>query len=459
MTSELRSVTPVDMEERATSDYAWDKLTSVAPVSEPDKMKTRGVRVNVFGERDAPLPPLDPISETIDVSCGVLTAKLIRERFICPGINRECIEYAGHFITPKTFYVMADKGSLKDWKNAIRIHGKKIRRYIDSGVLDFYNHSELCTGRCKSRISQSKLNLSDTIPNSPTPIRQSNGHHLYRIKSEDTSHSSHSSNESSSQQSHQSSKNLDSFGEERDMKPSLDQLRLLHMLNLQQLQPGTKKPSHSGSQLPAPLPMHVVKIQSVSPDRYSQGEAPEGKSDDVMFWRTIVQLGLIDEFFREIKAKLDVLKGNMVRNCIPLEDAKKASRIVTELGMREKLDVKLCAHKYEFDRQRDKLEREMELLKRKVTEYEQKSDVLKRKSDCYDQFMTKKLKLDEIPPDSEIDGGRKFTSLSPSMPGIANGNDSREQSPFPSQESSSLGLSSQEDSTDLSLTVNSSQDV
>lgn len=47
--------------------------------------------------------------------------------------------------------------------------------------------------------------------------------------------------------------------------------------------------------------------------------APEGKSDDVMFWRTIVQLGLIDEFFREIKAKLDVLKGNMVRNCIPLE--------------------------------------------------------------------------------------------------------------------------------------------
>lgn len=40
--------------------------------------------------------------------------------------------------------------------------------------------------------------------------------------------------------------------------------------------------------------------------------------------------------------------------------AKKASRIVNELGMREKLDMKLHAHKYEFDRQRDKLEKEME---------------------------------------------------------------------------------------------------
>lgn len=43
-----------------------------------------------------------------------------------------------------------------------------------------------------------------------------------------------------------------------------------------------------------------------------------------------------------------------------LIDAKKASRIVNELGMRSKLDMRLCAHKFEFDRQRDKLEKEME---------------------------------------------------------------------------------------------------
>ena len=42
-------------------------------------------------------------------------------------------------------------------------------------------------------------------------------------------------------------------------------------------------------------------------------------TDDVLFWRAIVQLGLVDEFFREVKAKLDVLKGEMVKNCVPLE--------------------------------------------------------------------------------------------------------------------------------------------
>lgn len=44
--------------------------------------------------------------------------------------------------------------------------------------------------------------------------------------------------------------------------------------------------------------------------------------DDVMFWRAIVQLGLVDEFFREVKAKLDVLKADMVRNCVPKEGKK-----------------------------------------------------------------------------------------------------------------------------------------
>ena len=34
--------------------------------------------------------------------------------------------------------------------------------------------------------------------------------------------------------------------------------------------------------------------------------------------------------------------------------------IINELGMREKLDLRLCAHKHEFDRQRFRLDKEME---------------------------------------------------------------------------------------------------
>ena len=41
--------------------------------------------------------------------------------------------------------------------------------------------------------------------------------------------------------------------------------------------------------------------------------------DDKMFWKAIVELGLVDEFFREIKAKLDVLKHSMIKNYVPVE--------------------------------------------------------------------------------------------------------------------------------------------
>lgn len=41
-------------------------------------------------------------------------------------------------------------------------------------------------------------------------------------------------------------------------------------------------------------------------------------AEDAMFWRAIVQLGLIDEFFREVKTKLDILKASMIKNYVPV---------------------------------------------------------------------------------------------------------------------------------------------
>ncbi len=61
------------------------------------------------------------------VTCGNLCGKLLKDRFICPGIRQECIEVADQIVTPKMFSVMGDKEKLKDWKNAIRINGVSIR--------------------------------------------------------------------------------------------------------------------------------------------------------------------------------------------------------------------------------------------------------------------------------------------------------------------------------------------
>ncbi|KAL4218452.1 Glucocorticoid modulatory element binding protein 2 [Mactra antiquata] len=315
---------------------------------------------------------VDLTADIIDITCGVLQAKLHRQRFICPGINRECIEYEGRFITPKTFYVLADKGSLKDWKNAIRISGKKIRRYIDTGALDFFNHTELCTGRCKSKMGNKSLQQFSVADSGHISVQSSK---LPKVMFEN--HEQYSSNESLN-----IVKDLDSYNDIPDVKPDVEHLRLLNVLNLQQQQQNV--PNMAGDQV---TPMQLVSLNKNMHD---------DEDEDAMFWRAIVQLGLIDEFFREVKSKLDVLKASMIKNFVPVGDAKKASRIVNELGMRSKLDMRLCAHKFEFDRQRDKLEKEMEQLKRKVTEYEQRKEILKQKSDTYEILMTKKIKLDDM---------------------------------------------------------------
>ena len=41
--------------------------------------------------------------------------------------------------------------------------------------------------------------------------------------------------------------------------------------------------------------------------------------EDKMFWKAIVELGLVDEFFREIKSKLDGLKHSMIKNYVPID--------------------------------------------------------------------------------------------------------------------------------------------
>lgn len=317
--------------------------------------------------------------DIIDITSGNLTAKLHKERFICPGINRECIEFDGMFITPKTFYHLADKSSLKDWKNAIRINGKKIRWYIESGSLDFYNHSELCTGRCKGRTPGIKHSTPIPVALTRSPVVSD----VSKIKEETyTSLPDHSEEKWKRDiEATAGFKIFDSISEEqRDIKPTKEQLNHMMLLNL--------VPGRNGENdtLPAADGQEVAG---------SHGDETENMDDDKMFWKAIVELGLVDEFFREIKSKLDVLKHNLIKNYVPLEDAKSASVIINELGMRDKLDLRLCAHKQAFDRQRYRLDKEMEALKKKVHEYEYQQDILKRKSDCFEQLINKKPKLED----------------------------------------------------------------
>ncbi|KAF7210693.1 glucocorticoid modulatory element-binding protein 1 isoform X2 [Nothobranchius furzeri] len=84
------------------------------------------------------------------ITCGDCKAMLLVKKFVCPGINVKCVKYEDQLISPKQFVHMSGKATLKDWKRAIRMGGVMLRKMMDSGQLDFYQHSTLCTNTCRS---------------------------------------------------------------------------------------------------------------------------------------------------------------------------------------------------------------------------------------------------------------------------------------------------------------------
>ncbi|KAM6977000.1 glucocorticoid modulatory element-binding protein 2 [Aplochiton taeniatus] len=124
------------------------------------------------------------LSEEVDVeadiiypiTCGDAKATLVWKKFVCPGINIKCVQFNEHLISPKEFVCLAGKSTLKDWKRAIRLNGTMLRKIMDSGELDFYQHSKVCSNTCRStkidlvgsRMSLSSQQSTEFIPATPS---------------------------------------------------------------------------------------------------------------------------------------------------------------------------------------------------------------------------------------------------------------------------------------------------
>ncbi|XP_038567708.1 glucocorticoid modulatory element-binding protein 1-like isoform X1 [Micropterus salmoides] len=84
------------------------------------------------------------------ITCGDSRAVLLFKKFVCPGINIRCVKFNDQLISPKQFVHLAGKATLKDWKRAIRLGGVMLRKMMDSGQIDFYQHETVCSNTCRS---------------------------------------------------------------------------------------------------------------------------------------------------------------------------------------------------------------------------------------------------------------------------------------------------------------------
>lgn len=107
------------------------------------------------------------------ITCGDSSAVLLFKKFVCPGINVRCVKFNDQLISPKQFVHLAGKATLKDWKRAIRLGGVMLRKMMDSGQIDFYQHYAVCSNTCRStkfdvQISSPRLAPGTSVhPNPP----------------------------------------------------------------------------------------------------------------------------------------------------------------------------------------------------------------------------------------------------------------------------------------------------
>ncbi|KAK6167602.1 hypothetical protein SNE40_021589 [Patella caerulea] len=288
--------------------------------------------------------------EVITVTCGTLEAELHKEKFYCPGIHRECIKYNNQFITPKMFMIMGDKERLKDWKNAVRIHGVKIRKFIENKQLDFYRHKEFCTGRCVARLP---VNLFRTKAQPPEHFINTSGD-ISNVRFLETDRRPDYNKPDSTpyieNEIEDEIENENESDESIDEKPDIDVLNEL---------------------LKRPIPTTITQ----------ESNSSFGITDNQVFWRGVVKLGLIAKCFDVIKDHINTLQTDFVLHNVRQEDAHELSCIVREMGLSNNLQHMLASCKQDMDNHYEKLDQEMEELKQKVSQYENRKRMLKLKSD------------------------------------------------------------------------------
>ncbi|XP_070768770.1 glucocorticoid modulatory element-binding protein 1-like [Enoplosus armatus] len=107
------------------------------------------------------------------ITCGDSRAVLLFKKFVCPGINVRCVKFNDQLISPKQFVHLAGKATLKDWKRAIRLGGVMLRKMMDSGQIDFYQHDTVCSNTCRSTkfdvlINSTRLPPGTLVQTSPS---------------------------------------------------------------------------------------------------------------------------------------------------------------------------------------------------------------------------------------------------------------------------------------------------
>uniref|UniRef100_UPI00358DEED3 glucocorticoid modulatory element-binding protein 2-like isoform X2 n=1 Tax=Myxine glutinosa TaxID=7769 RepID=UPI00358DEED3 len=255
------------------------------------------------------------------ITCGDTKACLIWKKFVCPGINVKCVKFQSDMISPKEFVNMAGKSTLKDWKRAIRLRGVMLRKVMDSGELDFYQHEKVCTNTCRS----TKFDILINNVRSSNLIG-SQGEYMLSSTPTDVNGTQGGS------------------GEE-----------------------GNKECSELGS-TPTGLLTPSTPSSECNKSRYTE-DVPE---DVFALWRGISEVGLLGEVVSEVQQEIqDTLKSlrqRIQQSPLQVNDVAILNNVVQQFGLMDNVKKIISNHKGQMDRYKDQYTRDLADLEQQCDE-------------------------------------------------------------------------------------------
>ncbi|XP_064597729.1 uncharacterized protein LOC135464159 [Liolophura sinensis] len=111
--------------------------------------------------------------------------------------------------------------------------------------------------------------------------------------------------------------------------------------------------------------------------------------DSLKFWEGIIALGLMEDFMKEIKISLDILKQRLVHPSGDIErEAVKLSSVVKDLGLFRVLHEKMVDLQRETHEQQYRLNAEISVLEKQWSETQKRKGNLAKRQQLLDQVKT-----------------------------------------------------------------------
>ncbi|XP_030075067.1 glucocorticoid modulatory element-binding protein 1 [Microcaecilia unicolor] len=296
------------------------------------------------------------------ITCGESKAILLWKKFVCPGINVKCVKFNDQLISPKHFVHLAGKSTLKDWKRAIRLGGIMLRKLMDSGQIDFYQHDKVCTNTCRS----TKFDLLISSARAPVPGQQTS------ILQTPTS--------------------IDG--------------------SITQIEESMEEGIEWNSALTA-------AVQMASEEGLKK-DVEEISEDTLTFWKGIADIGLMDEVVSNIQKEIqELLKGVQERlgqSPFQVTDAAVLNNVAHTFGLMDTVKKVLDMRKSQTDQSEEQFHYTLADLDRQLEEQKRQGREQKLKSQTIQNVVLMPVSAPKPPKRPRLQRPASATVLSPSTP-------------------------------------------